>query len=554
MMSDLEEEVFRLAASVAHGGPTDLEVSRLSELLDQSAEARKAWFEFQDLELGLTEWVSGRPSIPALTSPIAPPPAPNFVWPTFSNFTLGSLFLAFTGLTVLATLWLTMRSESSNDRSLAASEAPLPAIATLLMADECRWRDEVKRQEGARLLPGPLAIGSGTAVLRFDGGAELVMHGETDIELQTPGKARLGRGNVVVRAPEIAQGFVLLTPASHMVDLGTEFSVSVDERGATELQVLEGEVAWTKPSGDGAEQVVSEGRAIRFDSPTAKEPRYVALTSQRFSAFVDRSRDRPRLDLLEAYEGFDYREGVQPLSDSFAGIGWDGPWRMRTPQERVTHPTDSSDHLKIVMRKMNVSWPIPGALRGMWEMDEGVTIRVRKLARPIDMTEEGITYFSLLVREPEQSEATGQRPLEGVRLSFRSSEGFNRERLSFGVNEYFFPTIQTGLGVGFSAAKRAVNNQTTFWVGKIIRRTGGEDELSFQIYGEDENLPLFEPPSWLVSTRGAKMDNRFDLVFLSSTGHASRIVDELRIGKTWRSVVVLDEEYRKQRQDETALQ
>jgi hypothetical protein len=50
------------------------------------------------------------------------------------------------------------------------------------------------------------------------------------------------------------------------------------------------------------------------------------------------------------------------------------------------------------------------------------------------------------------------------------------------------------------------------------------------------------------------MGNRFDLVFLSSTGHAARIVDELRIGKTWRSVVVLDEEYRKQRQAETAVQ
>jgi hypothetical protein len=29
----------------------------------------------------------------------------------------------------------------------------------------------------------------------------------------------------------------------------------------------------------------------------------------------------------------------------------------------------------------------------------------------------------------------------------------------------------------------------------------------------------------------------FDLVVLSSTGNAPRIVDELRIGPTWRSVV-----------------
>jgi hypothetical protein len=38
------------------------------------------------------------------------------------------------------------------------------------------------------------------------------------------------------------------------------------------------------------------------------------------------------------------------------------------------------------------------------------------------------------------------------------------------------------------------------------------------------------------------LDARFDRLLLSSTGVSPRIVDEIRIGPTWRSVAPLDKE------------
>jgi hypothetical protein len=40
-----------------------------------------------------------------------------------------------------------------------------------------------------------------------------------------------------------------------------------------------------------------------------------------------------------------------------------------------------------------------------------------------------------------------------------------------------------------------------------------------------------------TGTRGLRQSAMLDLVILSSTGQSPRIVDELRIGPTWRSVV-----------------
>ena len=63
-----------------------------------------------------------------------------------------------------------------------------------------------------------------------------------------------------------------------------------------------------------------------------------------------------------------------------------------------------------------------------------------------------------------------------------------------------------------------------------------------RVYGEQDVLGYAEPATWHVVTRGVELDAHLDCVLLSSEGKTSRIVDELRIGPTWRSVAPMREE------------
>ena len=414
-------------------------------------------------------------------------------------------------------------------------------VATMLLTEECQWRDQQIFVEGQRL-GGRLKLASGLAVLRFDGGAELILRGDSELELLTPGEALLHRGDVFVRASDEAAGFRLLTPSSELIDLGTEFSVRVAEAGATTLNVLEGEVS-VRPlkSGDSNGQILQAGKAVLVDNPQSV-PREVPATPERFESVVGDLHPAGRSDLMYAYEGFFYDEGEVSLSESGRGRGWIGPWRQRTELEGFRADEDVSDSLDIVHGQMNVTWPVPGGEDGMLQCPPGKTFRIREMQRPIDMDSEGIYYFSFMVREPDYGNLPRRsRPQEGIRLTFRSSDDYYGETLSFGISPDLHPQIRTGRGVGFFSAADAPSDQTTLWIGKVIARGQGEDEVSFRIFSESDELTYAEPSAWHVVSKGLDLSETLNLVVLTSQGAAERVVDELRVGPTWRSVTPLKE-------------
>ena len=410
-------------------------------------------------------------------------------------------------------------------------------VATMLLTEKCQWRDDRIIAEGQRL-GGRLKLNSGLAVLRFDGGAELILRGDSDLELLTPGEAKLHRGDVVVRATDEATGFRLQTPSSELIDLGTEFAVRVASAGATTLNVLEGEVS-VRPlkTATANAQVFEAGQAVFINDPQST-PRKVHTTAESFASVVNEANPVGRSDLMLAYEGFFYDEGIVPLSKSRRGKGWVGPWRQRTDFEGFREDEDVTDTLDIVHGEMNVTWPVPGGELGMLRLPPGKTFRIRQMQQQLNLNEDAIYYFSLMVREPDYENRPRQaKPQEGVRLTFRSSEDYYGESLSFGISPELNPQIRTGLGVGFFSAVRTPSDQTTLWIGKATTRAIGEDEVSFRIFSESDELTYAEPSAWHVVSKGLNLSAKLDLVVLTSQGTASRIVDELRVGPTWRSVV-----------------
>lgn len=411
-------------------------------------------------------------------------------------------------------------------------------IATLLLEDNCVWESGGELGEGQRLSAQKLTLNSGIAIIRFDGGAELIMSDETSLVLRSTGRAELFYGDVVVRAEDGAEGFELSTPASPIVDLGTEFAVSVDRAGVTEVQVLEGKIAYQNK---GAADILSAGKAVRL-SEKNQSAEHIELNSLRFNEVVKRANPKSQPQRMVVYEGFHYDEGRLPLEKTTKGIGWAGTWRLRLPKERQLPATeDSPEYFDIVHGQMNVTWPVPGGRLGMLSLPAGQTYYVRPMKRSIDLDRNGVTFFSLMVRETERPDQQG-RPRERVRLTFRSLTDYFHEYVSFGHISGYRPHIRTCDEVLHTSPIVLPAEQTTLWIGKIVAREEGEDEIYFRVYGEDDVLGYAEPATWHVATRGVKLNAHLDCVLLSSEGATERIIDELRIGPTWRSVAPMLEE------------
>ncbi|MEM1296655.1 MAG: FecR family protein [Verrucomicrobiota bacterium] len=422
--------------------------------------------------------------------------------------------------------------------AILPSRAVSQPVATLLLAEDCVWNSRSKEKviaEGQRLSPGLLWLEQGSAVVRFAGGAELVLTGDTRIDLLSAKRVRLSHGEVVVRAENGAEGFTVVTPEGDLIDLGTEFAVRVEESGTTELHVHEGEVAVE-------ETIFAAGQAIRMSKREGVE---VAINAPRFDEAVRNANPRERRDLMLAYEGFHVDEGVYQPADLATGKGWNGPWKLRTPEQFGHHAKDSSDDMRITHGRMNMAWPVKGGRLGMLELPPGRNFRLRELVKPIQFARYGITYVSFLAAEsksdePSHSNSSTQR--EDFRITFRSSEDYFGESLSLGWSSNRAPRIQQPDGVVHRAVREVPPDETVFCVAKIIRRAKAKDQIYFRFYRESDHLDFFEPADWDIESRDADLSAKLDTLLITSIGQSTRFVDEIRIGPTWRSVTPISEE------------
>ncbi|MCU0876768.1 MAG: LamG domain-containing protein [Pirellulaceae bacterium] len=141
------------------------------------------------------------------------------------------------------------------------------AIVTHAESLEARVRG-TRLSPGVRLKPGSLVLREGRVQLEFLGGAKLLAEGPCELHILTPKSATLVSGKAATRVLEWGKGFVLNTPETALVDLGTEFAVAVDDERGSEVRVTVGEVEVSLLGDDGntltSERVVeSKSLAVR---------------------------------------------------------------------------------------------------------------------------------------------------------------------------------------------------------------------------------------------------------------------------------------------------
>lgn len=148
--------------------------------------------------------------------------------------------------------------------------------ATLTRSESVVWSGvNVPAEIGDFLKEGRvLDISSGLAELEFPDGVMVLLEGPARFEITGPKSARLDHGRLVARINEVrGRGFIIDGPSGRVVDLGTEFGVSVERSGEMEVHVLEGSV--TAASHQEKESVVTlhQNEAMRLGpGPSLRMP------------------------------------------------------------------------------------------------------------------------------------------------------------------------------------------------------------------------------------------------------------------------------------------
>jgi len=173
-------------------------------------------------------------------------------------------------------LWKGAWERSRTDLA-ARGKASSANVAWLVNAQNCRWAGNEARPGRDMRAGKTLSLERGFAEIEFDQGARVILQGPAGLELISGSKVRISHGTLTARVPALARGFTVLSPKGRVVDLGTEFGLTVDEKGATTVRVFTGEVeAFPAIGGGGARD---HGVTIHQDQTARIDGQSVALKS-----------------------------------------------------------------------------------------------------------------------------------------------------------------------------------------------------------------------------------------------------------------------------------
>jgi RNA polymerase sigma-70 factor len=150
-------------------------------------------------------------------------------------------------LIVITLAWLSELNSrrSSSDRAIPqAVQVTPPVLAHISKSRHARWQGDVLPvNPGTAIRASSLRLEEGLVEMIFTSGAYALLQAPCDIRLETAEQVFLSGGSLAIEIPEDANGFVVRTPTSTVVDYGTEFGVIVYTAGETEAQVYQGKVA-----------------------------------------------------------------------------------------------------------------------------------------------------------------------------------------------------------------------------------------------------------------------------------------------------------------------
>ena len=170
-------------------------------------------------------------------------PVPIFGLLIFVVLGVGGLYFGFSGSPLRNDGCNSPQASVTPKTSMPVSKAN--DVATVEELSECTWENP---QGGSTISGERVSLGrllnlrEGKARVKFDCGAVVTIGGPALMKIDSDMDATLHHGDLSVIVPDEARGFLVHTSEMDIRDLGTEFTLSLDNRGQTQLEVVEGEV------------------------------------------------------------------------------------------------------------------------------------------------------------------------------------------------------------------------------------------------------------------------------------------------------------------------
>lgn len=163
-------------------------------------------------------------------------------------------------------------------------------VATLVEEFEAKWERGAHRIEvGEAIFNERIKLTEGFAKLRFRNQAEVILEAPCEMEPVSESEVRIIGGKFVGACrTDASKGFTVRANNARIVDLGTEFGVSIADDGTLEAHVIEGEIAMTPLTHTGPHSTVSlkagDGRRV---SPDASVIERIEVDQFRFVRGMD---------------------------------------------------------------------------------------------------------------------------------------------------------------------------------------------------------------------------------------------------------------------------
>ncbi len=281
--NEREERVAQLTSSWIDGTVTDDELRELNDRLKGDPEACEVYLNLMEAHAALTHEHGGE----AITEiedwgrfaePQASTQPKNLLTP-FRNRPAWQ-FVAAAAIVLLLNLVALWGLRTSDREEPILGDGGVAVLSRLVNPE---WDALATAYvQGDSLPQGDFHLRSGLAQIEFFSGATMIVEGPAKLDLESAWRVNCESGKLRTFVPEPAQGFTIVTPDFHAVDLGTEFALSVGSDGSREVLVVVGLVRLDDAEGRELQEI-GAGTGIR-----SRDGGVLEAVAEDGAAFIDR--------------------------------------------------------------------------------------------------------------------------------------------------------------------------------------------------------------------------------------------------------------------------
>ena len=246
------------------------------------------------------------------------------------------------------------------DSGPAAIEEPTSrgiAMVTRLVNADWEQQSSSTIGVGQALEPGTLKLRSGYAQVEFFCGASVILEGPAELELLSPTAARFLSGRLRAQVPPAARGFQIDVDGMKVIDLGTEFGLSVTAVGS-DVQVFDGEVRVERDAV--TSQLVRAGQSFSqkdgvINRMTVAQDEYTDL------AMLDEQARDQNSERLKRWQDFSQRLRQDKRLIAYYALDQPQRWQ-RTLKNSAEATSEDLDGAIVGAKRVAGRWPGKGAL------------------------------------------------------------------------------------------------------------------------------------------------------------------------------------------------